>query len=296
MHAETFAYILHGLAYERKMPTAQTPAHGTGPANRSTDAPGSGRSRATLGLNADEGFGWDNEFHASHRRRAGLFGVAAQGYQRRVSGVRTRRRGAAVFLGESTPAAGSIAACSPRCPLPLDCPVYVTQRRRKPMRDGAVSDCSPSPNSTAPPAWRLPADDGNFDFRHWDPVPVAPRRARDLYGNGWEWTSTIFAPFPAFEPFPFYQNYSEPFFDDQHYVLKGASPRTAACFLRPSFRNWFRPVVSLHLCRFPAGRVLMYAQALENQFAQDVRCGLTRCAAEDAAVQLLLRRCGLRAF
>ena len=26
-----------------------------------------------------------------------------------------------------------------------------------------------------------------------------------------------------------------------HYVLKGASPRTAECFLRPSFRNWFRP-------------------------------------------------------
>ena len=36
-------------------------------------------------------------------------------------------------------------------------------------------------------------------------------------------------------------NYSEPFFDGQHYVLKGASPRTAECFLRPSFRNWFRP-------------------------------------------------------
>ena len=51
----------------------------------------------------------------------------------------------------------------------------------------------------------------------------------------------VFAPFPGFEPFPFYRNYSEPFFDGQHYVLKGASPRTAACFLRSSFRNWFRP-------------------------------------------------------
>ena len=62
-----------------------------------------------------------------------------------------------------------------------------------------------------------------------------------MAGNGWEWTSTPFAPFPGFAPFPFYQNYSEPFFDGRHYVLKGASPRTAACFLRPSFRNWFRP-------------------------------------------------------
>jgi formylglycine-generating enzyme required for sulfatase activity len=24
-------------------------------------------------------------------------------------------------------------------------------------------------------------------------------------------------------------------------VLKGGSPRTARCLLRPSFRNWFRP-------------------------------------------------------
>jgi iron(II)-dependent oxidoreductase len=62
-----------------------------------------------------------------------------------------------------------------------------------------------------------------------------------LVGNGWEWTSTVFAPFPGFTPFPFYRNYSEPFFDGQHYVLKGASPRTAARLARPSFRNWFRP-------------------------------------------------------
>ena len=64
---------------------------------------------------------------------------------------------------------------------------------------------------------------------------------RQLSGNGWEWTSPPFAPFPGFEPFPFYANYSAPFFDGEHYVLKGASPRTAACLLRPSFRNWFRP-------------------------------------------------------
>jgi iron(II)-dependent oxidoreductase len=62
-----------------------------------------------------------------------------------------------------------------------------------------------------------------------------------LVGNGWEWTATPFRPFPGFAPFSFYPGYSQNFFDGQHYVLKGASPRTASCFLRRSFRNWFRP-------------------------------------------------------
>jgi len=62
-----------------------------------------------------------------------------------------------------------------------------------------------------------------------------------LVGNGWEWTSTPFEPFPGFQPFPFYPGYSARFFDGQHYVLKGASPRTPAALLRRSFRNWFRP-------------------------------------------------------
>lgn len=92
------------------------------------------------------------------------------------------------------------------------------------------------------------ASHGNFDFHHWDPVDIDANPLGDsafgvsqLTGNGWEWTSTPFGPFPGFEPFSFYPGYSQNFFDGQHYVLKGASPRTAACFLRRSFRNWFRP-------------------------------------------------------
>lgn len=90
---------------------------------------------------------------------------------------------------------------------------------------------------------------GNFDFRHWDPSPVGahPEGAsafgvHDLVGNGWEWTRTQFAPFPGFAPMPFYPGYSANFFDGKHYVMKGGSPRTAACMLRRSFRNWFQPL------------------------------------------------------
>jgi formylglycine-generating enzyme required for sulfatase activity len=50
----------------------------------------------------------------------------------------------------------------------------------------------------------------------------------------------VFAPFEGFAPHPLYPGYSADFFDGEHYVLKGASPRTAAVFTRPSFRNWFR--------------------------------------------------------
>jgi formylglycine-generating enzyme required for sulfatase activity len=89
---------------------------------------------------------------------------------------------------------------------------------------------------------------GFLNPERWDPSPVNayPASRSDfgvegMYGNGWEWTSTLFAPFPGFEPFPFYRGYSADFFDGKHYVLKGGSPRTAECMLRPSFRNWFQP-------------------------------------------------------
>jgi ergothioneine biosynthesis protein EgtB len=91
------------------------------------------------------------------------------------------------------------------------------------------------------------ADRGVFDFASWDPQPAGshPRGAsawgvEDLVGNGWEWTSTPFAPFPGFAPLASYPEYSADFFDDSHFVMKGASPATARELLRPSFRNWFR--------------------------------------------------------
>ena len=89
---------------------------------------------------------------------------------------------------------------------------------------------------------------GNFHPSRWEPTAVDAHPAAassfgvfDLLGNGWEWTSTPFGPLPGFEPFPFYKGYSADFFDGKHFVIKGGSPRTDACMLRRSFRNWFQP-------------------------------------------------------
>ncbi|MEZ4362411.1 MAG: SUMF1/EgtB/PvdO family nonheme iron enzyme [Kofleriaceae bacterium] len=88
----------------------------------------------------------------------------------------------------------------------------------------------------------------NLGFRHWSPVPVgeAPDGAsafgvEELVGNGWEWTSTAFAPLPGFRAWArTYPGYSADFFDGAHDVVLGASWATDERLVRPSFRNWYR--------------------------------------------------------
>jgi ergothioneine biosynthesis protein EgtB len=88
---------------------------------------------------------------------------------------------------------------------------------------------------------------GVFDFSSWDPEPAGSHPdgrsawgVDDMVGNGWEWTRTVFGPFPGFVSLPSYPEYSADFFDEEHFVMKGASPATARELLRPTFRNWFR--------------------------------------------------------
>jgi gamma-glutamyl hercynylcysteine S-oxide synthase len=147
--------------------------------------------------------------------------------------------------------------------LPLDWPVYVSHAeatayakwlgRRLPSEEqfhrAAYGTSDEEVERIYPWGDEAPGPNyGNFDFAHWDPKPVGsyPRGAsafgvHDIVGNGWEWTRTEFAPFPGFTAMPFYPGYSANFFDGKHYVMKGGSPRTAACMLRRSFRNWFQP-------------------------------------------------------
>ncbi len=146
-------------------------------------------------------------------------------------------------------------------PLPEAWPVYVSQAeaaayarwkgRRLPTEAEFHRAAYGTPDGTERPfPWGEALPDpsrGNFDFQSWEPVPVGARPAgrsawgvHDLVGNGWEWTSTVFAPFDGFEAMASYPEYSADFFDNRHFVMKGGSQATAAELLRRSFRNWFR--------------------------------------------------------
>jgi len=59
-------------------------------------------------------------------------------------------------------------------------------------------------------------------------------------GEAWEWCENSFHPYPGFAAFP-YDNYSKPWFDNNHYSLKGGSPHTQASIRRSSFRNFYNP-------------------------------------------------------
>jgi formylglycine-generating enzyme required for sulfatase activity len=245
MHSETFAYILHNLPYERKVhagPASPCALPGGPPRHQMLDiAPG----RVLLGLAPSAGFGWDNEFQA-HAVEVPAFSMG----QHKVTNAQylefVRQGAAPPFYWSDRGGQWFYRGMFQEIPLPLDCPVYASHREAQ-----AYAEWRGMSLPSEAEFHRAAAGAGasaNVDFRHWDPIPVTADddlgnrlSPRQLVGNGWEWTSTVFAPFPGFQPFPFYKNYSAPFFDGAHYVLKGGSPRTAARLLRPSFRNWFRP-------------------------------------------------------
>ena len=282
MHAETLAYMLHRLPYDRKNGPARIASLAPVPAGSAMIEIPAGP--ATLGLARNSGtFGWDNEFER-HLVAVPAFAIDrykttnseylefihAEGYQRRefwsdadwewkeANGIShpafwEKRGDGAEFFWK-----GMFDAI----PLPLDWPVYVSHAEASAYARW-VGKSLPTEGQWQRAAYgsidgqsrKYPwgshsadASRGNFDFANWDPVSVAAHPAgasafgvEDLLGNGWEWTSTVFAPFSGFQPFPFYPGYSADFFDGKHYVIKGASARTAACMLRPSFRNWFQP-------------------------------------------------------
>jgi gamma-glutamyl hercynylcysteine S-oxide synthase len=281
MHAETLAYMLHQLPLDRKVRKQRKPKPIVPPISPTMMEIPAGRVTLGLSRDDKSTFGWDNEYEAQtvdvtafaidkYKVTNGQYldFVAAGGYEnpacwteedwnwRATQGVlhpvfwsRTRDRWYYRSMFEEIP-------------LPLDWPVYVSQAEASAYARWAGKSLpteaqwhraayGTETDTETPFPWGPEAPNsnrGNFDFHSWDPTSVgefpegeSAFGVADLLGNGWEWTSSRFEPFPGFQRFSFYPGYSADFFDGKHYVMKGASPRTGACMLRRSFRNWFQP-------------------------------------------------------
>ncbi len=257
MHHETLTYIIHRLSPNLKGRIRQTHRDTAPPANEFIEiASGS----ITLGADPDAvAFGWDNEFRA-HELRVERFRVQRYPITNVDYLAFVRAGGPQPPLWIERNGELHLRGVFEELPLPNSWPVYVTNEQARAyatwknlrlMTEGEyqrAAYASPGgavrafPWGSEPPG----ALHGNFDFERFDPDPVDAHPAgasawgvHDLVGNGWEWTSTPFGPFPGFEPMASYPQYSADFFDGKHYVLKGASPVTARELIRPSFRNWF---------------------------------------------------------
>lgn len=280
MHAETLAYMFHQLPLERKIRQAQSNMLGTFSANEMVRIP-SGRSTLGLRPSRASLFGWDNEFDGfevevpafeieKYMVTNGEFltFLEAGGYYDPSlwsasdwAWKESRHVQHPVFW-QRDEEDWMYRGMFEEIPLPLEWPVYVSHAEASAYARWAgkalpteaqwhrAAYGTPTgrekdfPWGTESPNSRL----GNFDFSRWDPAPVNAFSAGasawgvvGQLGNGWEWTSSKFAPFDGFEAFPFYPGYSADFFDGKHYVMKGGSARTAAPMLRRSFRNWFQP-------------------------------------------------------
>ena len=280
MHQETLLYMFHRLPFDQKrMPRGYAPKiDAPAPSQEWVDVP-AGRAALGADRDA-LAFGWDNESpffsvdvpgFAIERHdvtnAAFLDFVESGGYEDERwwtpddwKWIREARVSAPLFW-ESEGRDRYWRGMFGRLPLPMSWPVYVSHAEASAYArwHGArlMSEAefqraaygSPGGGQRLYP-WGNDAPDatrGVFDFASWDPHPAGAHPAGrsiwgidDLVGNGWEWTSTTFGPFPGFRPMASYPEYSADFFDEGHFVIKGASPATAQELLRPTFRNWFR--------------------------------------------------------
>ena len=280
MHQETLLYMWHRLPLERKRRPAGYEALVDGPVPRTewVEVP-PGRATLGLDRD-DLVFGWDNEQPASTAdvaafsierhdvtNAAFLEFVEAGGYLDEQwwrpddrAWVQAERLRHPLFW-EQRNGRWYWRGMFDLIPLPFSWPVYVSHAEasayarwrgaRLPTEAEFQRAAYGTPSSgdrtypwgDTPPT----AEHGTLGFSTWDPHPAGSHPAGrsawgidDLVGNGWEWTSTVFAPFAGFRVIPSYPEYSADFFDGEHYVMKGASPATARELVRPTFRNWFR--------------------------------------------------------
>ncbi|AHE97795.1 selenoneine synthase SenA [Thioalkalivibrio paradoxus] len=93
----------------------------------------------------------------------------------------------------------------------------------------------------APDPSRANLDGGALDTLDVGALPAGDSAfgCRQMLGNAWEWTDTVFAPYPGFTP-DMYQDYSQPLFG-QTRVLRGGAWATRSRLIRNTWRNYYGP-------------------------------------------------------
>jgi len=243
MHAETLAYMLHQLPFDRKIPRPRKPELIVPRVNpRMIGIPA---GVVTLGLSRrdKDAFGWDNEFEEQtvdvsafaidkYKVTNGQYldFVAAGGYGNPACWTeedwkwRTERNIQHPAFWSRNRDRWYYRTMFDEIPLPLDWPVYVSHAEANAYSRWAGKSL-PTEAQWHRAAYGTDSDDerpypwgngtsnlskGNFDFQSWDPVSVgafpegeSAFGVADLLGNGWEWTSSRFEPFPGFQKFSF---------------------------------------------------------------------------------------------
>ena len=303
MHQETLLYMWHRLPFSQKRrPAGYAPRTGAAvPADEWRDV-----SAGTAMLGADRSslvFGWDNEQPSCVADVAGFqiqrHDVTNARYMEFVDAggyadarwwrpedwqwAQNERLSHPLFW-ERVDGQWFWRGMFELIPLPPSWPVYVSQAEASAYARWR--------------GWRLPTEaeyqraatgaaPGLCDFSSWDPEPVGshPDGASefgvdDLVGNGWEWTSSPFGPFPGFHASASYPEYSADFFDGQH----GDQRRLRRRELRPTFRKLV-PRASARLRAFRCVR-----SSPRSPVINKIAMGGTRAVSSDVQHYLSLRR------
>ena len=234
MHCETLAYMLHQLPMDRKVQPREHPLPSSQPIDHRMIQIPAGKITLGLSRRSGE-FGWDNEFESYAAdvpafeidrymvtNAQFLEFVNAGGYDKQIfwsendwKWIKANGIDHPVFWKK---AGGGwlYRGMFEEFTLPMDWPVYVSHAEASAYARWAgkalptEEQWQRAAYGTANESQRLypwgreapKAAFGNFDFERWDPAPVnaypqgqSALGVEGMLGNGWEWTSTVFATF-----------------------------------------------------------------------------------------------------
>lgn len=234
MHAEALMHAWHALGYAAPAGVAPIAAYARSPLTELALPGGPLR----LGAECGDGFAFDNE-QPAHTVRIEPFAIAARQVTNAEYLAFVEDGGYRNLCWWTAPAAARLLRHGRRMPAHWRCRDGQWQQRWfdrwLPTEPAAPVAYVSADEAEAYCRWagrRLPTE-AEWQF-------AAQQDARfDWGGRTWEWTASVFGPFPGFAPGP-YWDYSLPWFGT-HRVVRGASFATPAGLVDRRFRNFYRP-------------------------------------------------------